>query len=121
MALIGRRNQLIIVREASPGIYLDGGSHGEILLPKRYLSDSMVPGSIADVFVYRDSEDRLVATTERPHAEVGDFAFLKVVSWDPKPRRVPRLGPAERPASPPPRANSATETRRLDRGACLPG
>jgi predicted RNA-binding protein (virulence factor B family) len=82
MALIGRRNLLTVVRDATPGLYLDGGSHGEILLPKRYIDDAAVPGSKLDVFVYRDSEDRLVATTETPHAMVGDFAFLKVISWD---------------------------------------
>jgi predicted RNA-binding protein (virulence factor B family) len=82
MALIGKRNLLTIVREAPPGLYLDGGPLGEILLPKKYITDTAVPGSKLDVFVYRDSEDRLVATTETPHAVVGEFAFLKVVSWD---------------------------------------
>lgn len=82
MALIGKRNRLTIVREAPPGLYLDGGSHGEILLPKRYITDASVPGAKLDVFVYRDSEDRLVATTETPLAMAGEFAFLKVVSWD---------------------------------------
>jgi len=82
MALIGRRNLLTVTREASPGLYLDGGSHGEILLPKKFITDRAVPGSKLDVFVYRDSEDRLVATTETPKAMVGDFAFLEVISWD---------------------------------------
>ncbi len=82
MALIGRRNHLTIVRDAPPGLYLDGGSHGEILLPKKYITDSAIPGSKLEVFVYRDSEDRLVATTETPHAMVGEFACLKVLSWD---------------------------------------
>jgi len=71
MALIGKRNQLLVLREARPGLYLDGGPHGEILLPGRYLTDASVPGSTVDVFVYRDSEDRLVATTETPLAVVG--------------------------------------------------
>jgi predicted RNA-binding protein (virulence factor B family) len=82
MAELGKRNQLTVLREATPGIYLDGGDRGDILLPRRYVTDRMIPGDIVDVFVYRDSEDRLVATTETPHAMVGDFAFLKVVSWD---------------------------------------
>jgi len=82
MALIGKRNQLLVLREARPGLYLDGGPHGEILLPGRYLTDASVPGSTVDVFVYRDSEDRLVATTETPLAVVGDFACLRVVSVD---------------------------------------
>jgi len=82
MALIGRRNHLLVLREARPGLYLDGGPHGEILLPGRYITDAFIPGSIVDVFVYRDSEDRLVATTETPLAMVGDFACLRVLSVD---------------------------------------
>ncbi len=80
MAILGKRNSLPIVRQAPPGFYLDGGTHGEILLPGRYLAAGGRPGENVDVFVYRDSEDRLVATTETPLAMVGDFAFLRVVS-----------------------------------------
>lgn len=84
MALIGQRNRLTIVREAPPGYYLDGGAHGEILLPGAYILRGSRPGEIMDVFVYRDSEDRLVATTERPYAMVGEFASLRVVSVNPR-------------------------------------
>ncbi len=83
MAILGKRNSLPIVRQAPPGFYLDGGTHGEILLPGRYLAKGGQPGEMVDVFVYRDSEDRLVATTETPLAMVGDFAFLHVVSQSP--------------------------------------
>lgn len=84
MAFIGKRNQLPFIREASPGYYLDGGLHGEILLPGRYLTRRPNPGSLINCFVYRDSEDRLVATTEHPYAAVGEFAFLRVVSVNPR-------------------------------------
>ena len=80
MAIIGRRNILRVVREAPPGIYLDGGNQQEILLPGRYIPPGAVPGDMLDVFVYLDSEDRLVATTEVPHAMVGEFAYLKVIN-----------------------------------------
>jgi uncharacterized protein len=83
MALIGKRNTLAIVRQAPPGYYLDGGEHGEILLPGRYISAGAMPGGKLDVFVYRDSEDRLVATTETPRAMVGEFAYLRVISHNP--------------------------------------
>ena len=83
MAILGKRNSLPIVRQAPPGFYLDGGTHGEILLPGRYLAQGGRPGEMVDVFVYRDSEDRLVATTETPLAMVGDFAMLRVVSQSP--------------------------------------
>lgn len=76
--IIGGTNQLGITRLTPQGAYLDGGADGEILLPKRYLRDSMQPGTALDVFVYFDSEDRLTATTEKPLAEVGEVAFLEV-------------------------------------------
>jgi predicted RNA-binding protein (virulence factor B family) len=80
MAILGKRNTLSIVRASAPGLYLDGGELGEILLPGRYIPSNLKPKDKLDVFVYRDSEDRLVATTETPHAVVGEFACLKVVS-----------------------------------------
>lgn len=80
MAILGRRNLLSIVRESTPGLYLDGGELGEILLPRRYIPATVKPKDKLDVFVYLDSEDRLVATTEIPAATVGEFACLKVVS-----------------------------------------
>lgn len=84
MANIGKRNLLPILRSAPPGYYLDGGTHGEILLPGRYIPKGVIPGGIMDAFVYRDSEDRLVATTETPHAMVGEFALLRVISVNPR-------------------------------------
>ena len=83
MAFLGKRYSLPIVRQAPPGFYLDGGTHGEILLPGRYLPGGGKPGAKVEVFVYRDSEDRLVATTETPLAMVGEFASLRVVSQTP--------------------------------------
>ena len=80
MALLGQRNSLPIVRNAPPGLYLAGGTHGEILLPGRYIPPGAKPGDAIDVFIYRDSEDRLVATTESPHAVVGQFAYLRVAT-----------------------------------------
>lgn len=79
MAAIGRRNTLKIIREAPPGLYLDGGELGEILLPGKYIPRDLKPKDLLNVFVYLDSEDRLVATTETPLAEIGEFAALEVV------------------------------------------
>jgi len=75
----GRMNRLKVVKAVDFGLYLDGGDAGEILLPKRYAPDTCPVGSDLDVFIYRDSEDRLIATTEKPYAMVGEFALLKVV------------------------------------------
>lgn len=84
ISAIGQRRKLPVVREAAPGLYLNGGSLGEILLPKRYVpKEGVAPGSQLDVFIYRDSEDRLVATTEQPYAQVGEFALLQVIGVKP--------------------------------------
>ena len=80
MAQIGKRNSLTVVSSTPHGIYLDGDELGEILLPNRYIPKGTSIGDALDVFLYRDSEDRLVATTETPLAMVGDFATLEVVS-----------------------------------------
>lgn len=81
MAVIGRMNSLQVVKHTDFGLYLDGGADGKILLPKRYIpSDS--PSEVEDwlnVFIYLDSEDKLIATTEKPKVQVGEFASLKVV------------------------------------------
>ncbi len=84
MAILGKRNTLSIVRESAPGLYLNGGALGEILLPGRYIPAGLKQGDKIEVFVYLDSEDRLVATTETPLATVGEFACLKVVSVNPR-------------------------------------
>lgn len=84
MATLGKRNTLSIIRESTPGLYLDGGELGEILLPKRYIPADIKPRDTLDVFVFLDSEDRLVATTETPLATVGEFAALEVVSINPR-------------------------------------
>lgn len=83
MASIGERNALRVLRESKSGLHLDGEELGEILLPGRYIPKGTAPGDYLEVFVHRDSEDRLVATTEIPRACVGDFAALKVVSLHP--------------------------------------
>ncbi|QLF92421.1 GntR family transcriptional regulator [Pseudomonas sp. ABC1] len=81
MALVGRYNSLAIVKHTSFGLYLDGGADGEILLPNRYVpkgADTEVDDWL-NVFVYLDSDDRLIATTQKPKVQVGEFASLKVV------------------------------------------
>ncbi|MBK8091415.1 MAG: GntR family transcriptional regulator [Verrucomicrobiaceae bacterium] len=80
MTHIGQRNSLTVLYSTPHGVYLDAGELGEILLPNRYIPRGTDIGQMLDVFIYRDSEDRLVATTERPLAMVGEFATLEVVS-----------------------------------------
>ncbi|WP_321325947.1 S1 RNA-binding domain-containing protein [Thiomicrorhabdus sp.] len=78
MAQVGQINQLKIVKEVEFGLYLDGGDLGEILLPKRYVPANAKVGQTLEVFIHLDSQDRLVATTDKPLAEVGEVAYLKV-------------------------------------------
>ncbi|QTN46466.1 GntR family transcriptional regulator [Ectopseudomonas mendocina] len=81
MAVIGRMNSLQVVKHTDFGLYLDGGADGEILLPKRYIPKD-TPSEVEDwlnVFIYLDSEDKLIATTLKPKIQLGEFASLKVV------------------------------------------
>jgi uncharacterized protein len=79
MADLGRLNQLKVLYSTPHGIYLDGGDHGEILLPTRYIPKGTALDDFIEVFIYRDSEDRVIATTEKPFAYVGQFASLEVI------------------------------------------
>ena len=80
MLNIGKFNTLKVVKIVDFGVYLDGGNNVEILLPSRYITNVPTIGDEIEVFVYADSEDRLIATTETPYTQVGNFAFLEVVS-----------------------------------------
>lgn len=75
---IGKYNKLKVSRPADFGVYLIDENGTEVLLPKRYVSEALQVGDELEVFVYNDSEDRPVATTEHPIATVGEFAYLTV-------------------------------------------
>jgi len=75
---IGEYNNLLINRMVDFGAYLIDDDTHEVLLPKRYLTSDMKTGDTIRVFVYNDSENRPVATTEEPKAVVGDFALMRV-------------------------------------------
>ncbi len=80
MINLGNWNELTIVRFTDHGAYLDGGTVGEVLMPKAYVHPDMRPGDTVRVFVYLDQGERLVATQEQPLACVGQFAALQV-AW----------------------------------------
>jgi len=79
MADVGQINKLVVVKEVPFGVYLDGGDWGEILLPNKFVPTGTQVDDEVEVFVYFDSGDQIVATTQRPRACLGSFAFLKVV------------------------------------------
>jgi len=80
MVEIGKMNTLQVLRSSDFGLFLDGGRLGDVLLPRRYVSNDLKPGDNAEVFIMLDSEDRLTATTQKPYAMVDEFANLRVVS-----------------------------------------
>ncbi len=81
MLQIGKFNTLKVVKTVDFGLYLDGGEKGEILLPRKFLPEKpYAEGDELSVFVYYDSEDRLIATTRKPYVQVGQFARLQVKS-----------------------------------------
>lgn len=80
MIKIGQYNKLKVNRHVDFGVYLCDEEGHEVLMPSRYVTDQHADGSEVDVFVYNDSEDRLVATTVHPFATVGEFAFLAVAA-----------------------------------------
>lgn len=75
---LGNYNTLKINRKVDFGAYLDAGDGIEILLPGKYLPVNARVGDDVEVFVYKDSEDRLIATTEHPFAVVGEMVYLTV-------------------------------------------
>ena len=79
MLRAGRTYTLKVNRVSDYGLFLADEEQQEVLLPNRYVSLKDKVGDEKEVFVYHDSEDRLVASTERPLLKVGEAGFLKVV------------------------------------------
>ena len=77
--VLGTLNRLRIDRLTDPGAFLAAGDDKDVLLPNRYVTDAMQVGDVVEVFLYTDSEDRLVATTERPRAMLDQYGFFEVV------------------------------------------
>lgn len=78
MIQIGQYNTLTIMRDTPVGMYLGENEHDVVLLPKKYIKPEFKVGDSVEVFVYRDSEDRPIATTLRPYAKLYEFACLTV-------------------------------------------
>ena len=78
MIKLGDYNTLTIIRRAEQGLYLEGDEQsGDILLPNRYIPEGAKIGQDIEVFIYLDQDERLIATTERPLAKVGEFAWME--------------------------------------------
>lgn len=81
--IIGEKNKLRINRYTDHGAYLCSGDGDEVLLPNQYVTYAMRENDIIEVFVYTDSEDRIVASTVFPKAMVGEFGYFEVVDVAP--------------------------------------
>ena len=79
MLRAGRIQKLTVSRISDYGLYLADEEQNEVLLPNRYISLTDKPGDEKEVFLYHDSEDRLVATTETPLLRIGEAGYLRVV------------------------------------------
>ena len=80
MIEIGKINTLTILRETSVGLYLGDNENNEVLLPVSFIKDVFNIGDKLNIFIYKDSEDRLIATTTLPYVKINEFAYLRVVS-----------------------------------------
>ncbi|MBS1780173.1 MAG: RNA-binding protein [Bacteroidetes bacterium] len=80
MIQIGQYNTLKVVKKVDFGMYLDGGEAGEILLPKRFVPKELKVDDEVEVFLYHDSDNRIIATTQKPYAVAGEIALLRAVS-----------------------------------------
>jgi len=79
MIQLGKRYTLRMIEITDIGAYVDAENLGKVLLPRRHVPKAAVVGYEIAVFLYLDSEDRLVATTQVPTAMAGEFAYLPVV------------------------------------------
>jgi predicted RNA-binding protein (virulence factor B family) len=80
MIEIGKYNSLRVIKDVDHGLYLDGGALGEILIPNKYVLKTTKIDDVIDVFLYYDTEDRIIATTEEPYAMVNEFACLEAIA-----------------------------------------
>ena len=78
MIQIGKSYSLEIVKEVSFGIYVNAHELGQVLVPKKFVPKQYEVGQAIDVFLYLDSDDKVIATTQKPFAQIGEFAYLKV-------------------------------------------
>ncbi|WP_333701952.1 S1 RNA-binding domain-containing protein [Vibrio hepatarius] len=77
MIKVGQINHLEVVKKADFGVFLDAGDYGSVLLPNRFVPEGTEIGNTIDAFLYFDSDSQLVATTETPIAQVGEWGLMK--------------------------------------------
>ncbi|MFO0321437.1 MAG: S1 RNA-binding domain-containing protein [Bacteroidota bacterium] len=78
MIKLGQTNTLTIIRDTPVGLFLGEDEHDVVLLPKKFIESGFDVGNKIEVFIYKDSNDRIIATRLKPYVEVNNFAFLNV-------------------------------------------
>ena len=76
---LGAWNELRLDRFANHGAYLEDEEGNDVLLPHKYVDPNLQEDDMVNVFIYKDSEDRIIATTLTPKVEVNQFAVLQVM------------------------------------------
>jgi predicted RNA-binding protein (virulence factor B family) len=80
MLNLGVKNTLRVLRGTSVGMYLGDEDGNDVLLPKKYIPDDLIVGDDIEVFIYKDSEDRVIATTLEPKVKLNEFSYLQVMA-----------------------------------------
>ncbi|MCF1428748.1 MAG: S1-like domain-containing RNA-binding protein [Shewanella sp.] len=80
MIQIGKTYTLDVVKQVNFGFYLNAHELGQVLLPNKLAPKDLEVGQQAEVFLYLDSDDMVIATTQKPRAQVGEFALMKIIS-----------------------------------------
>jgi predicted RNA-binding protein (virulence factor B family) len=80
MIEIGRMNSLIVLRETDVGLFLGDSENNEVLLPASFIKSKYKNNDNINVFVYTDSDHKLIASSHKPFAEINNFAYLRVTS-----------------------------------------
>jgi uncharacterized protein len=78
MIELGKHNLLYVLRKTPPGLFLGDLQGGEVLLPNKYIPENIDVNDEIEVFIYKDSEDRIIATTLDPKIYLHEFAALRV-------------------------------------------
>ena len=80
MIELGKYSTLEVVKLVDFGVYLNAEDFGQVLLPKKYVPAETEVGDKLKIFLYLDSNDMIIATTQRPRTQVGQFSYLKAIA-----------------------------------------
>jgi predicted RNA-binding protein (virulence factor B family) len=80
MIELGKYNLLEVMRDTGSGLFLEDTEGNDVLLPGKFIPPDTEVGDFLEVYIYRDNEDRIIATTQEPRILIYEFAYLEVTS-----------------------------------------